>query len=798
MVLAADTPLLFDFGTPTSPVAAGYQRVAANTAYSAARGFGWSSGTIYNGDRGGTALAARDFNHTRDGTFTVNLANGRYQVDLMLGDLGGYRHDQAGVYLEGDLRDSVTTNARQVVTRSFQVDVFDGALTLRLRDLGGSDVYAVIESLEIRRLGSIVPALQASNSRVIEGADGNRQLLFDVTLSKPTDRDVSAVYQTANGTALADEDYASAAGTLTIAAGRTQGTIAVSVFGDETIESDETVLLQLSSPDGAVLATSGAFGQIINDDYPPALGLALSLGAVRENAPGVATLGTITRTGPTRDAVSVLLSAGDPASIAVPQSVEFGAGMSSATFEIRTVDNSLVDGRRTVAINASAQGLVATSTTLVVNDDEQPPFAAYFDFGTTGSPLTAGYNRISEKSTCSAALGFGWTAGQILTGDRGTASTLTRDFNYTTDATFVVNVAGGNYYVDLLLGDTAGYAHDQVGVFLEGASFDVVSTAGGQVVARSYLVNVADGQLTLRLRDLGGADKWAVVEALRVRSADAPAPVPAFWPAVAGIPNALFTAATRDADGFLTYTVNSPYQRTANSIRVLLPTNYNAAYEYDVVYVLPVGPGLDRGYGDGLLTARNLNLHNVYNTIFAAPSFSEIPWYADSATTPSISEESYFTKVVVPFVESQFHTPGTPDGRLLLGFSKSGYGAVSMLLRNPEYFGRAVAWDSGLAMTDPGAGTGFLGVLGTRQNFTANYQITNLIPQRAAAFAGDPARFIIMGNGNSAYFRDAQIADAVLTSAGIAHRFLVTPGFAHNWSSGWFGTAVQSLLATPA
>ena len=62
-----------------------------------------------------------------------------------------------------------------------------------------------------------------------------------------------------------------------------------------------------------------------------------------------------------------------------------------------------------------------------------------------------------------------------------------------------------------------------------------------------------------------------------------------------------------------------------------------------------------------------------------------------------------------------------PAGRLLLGFSKSGWGAFSLLLRHPDVFGRAAAWDAPLMMNKPGPyGSG--DIFGTPENF-ARYQI---------------------------------------------------------------------------
>ncbi len=163
---ASFTTAKFDFGTTSSPVEAGYLRVAENTKFSTTSGYGWSAGTIYSVDRATSSSLSRDLNYMTSGTFSVIVPNGAYQVNLQLGDLGSYAHDQVGVYLENAQRDTVSTAARQIVGRSFQVTVSDGQLDLRLTDLGGSDRNCVIVGMDFKQL---TPTLTVSDVSVNEG-----------------------------------------------------------------------------------------------------------------------------------------------------------------------------------------------------------------------------------------------------------------------------------------------------------------------------------------------------------------------------------------------------------------------------------------------------------------------------------------------------------------------------------------------------------------------------------------------------------------------------------------------------
>ena len=140
----------FDFGTPTSGVRSGYLRVTHQTAYTPQLGYGWTSGTIGSRDRGAPwNIWYRDFNFTTDGTFAVDVLPGRHRVTIGVGDSSA-SHDQFAVELEGTRVETFTLPAGSSSTRTYEVAVLDGQLTVHLVDLGGTDSNAVINVLEVR------------------------------------------------------------------------------------------------------------------------------------------------------------------------------------------------------------------------------------------------------------------------------------------------------------------------------------------------------------------------------------------------------------------------------------------------------------------------------------------------------------------------------------------------------------------------------------------------------------------------------------------------------------------------
>ncbi len=137
-----------------------------------------------------------------------------------------------------------------------------------------------------------------------------------------------------------------------------------------------------------------------------------------------------------------------------------------------------------------------------------------FDFGTGDSPIQDGHIRVWPATSYESEMGYGWLTEAVAGRDTGTGSDLTRDLNATVDAVFAVDVPDGTYNVQLTLGDHSA-AHDDMGVFIEGIQVDLVSTSAGEFVTPTYEAAVLDGQLTVRLADLGGSDPEAVISGLR-------------------------------------------------------------------------------------------------------------------------------------------------------------------------------------------------------------------------------------------------------------------------------------------
>jgi len=240
------------------------------------------------------------------------------------------------------------------------------------------------------------------------------------------------------------------------------------------------------------------------------------------------------------------------------------------------------------------------------------------------------------------------------------------------------------------------------------------------------------------------------------------------------------------AAGVITHQITSPYQAGTTELRVLLPDDYQPSKKYPIVYVLPVEAGREAKYGDGLNEVKKLGLHNKHRTIFAAPTFSALPWYADHPTDAKLRQETYFVSAVVPFMDKTYPV----EGRYLLGFSKSGWGAWSLLLRHPTLFERAAAWDAPLLKEKPDQ-FGMGPIFGTQDNFE-QYQLTKLLAKQKMLLT-EKNRLVLTGYDNFRTHHEGM--HKLLDELQIKHQYRDGPKVKHIWESGWVEEAVGLLLA---
>lgn len=121
------------------------------------------------------------------------------------------------------------------------------------------------------------PELTVDDVTVEEGAG---EAVFTVRLSAPAPRPAAVDYATADGTAVAGEDYTATTGRLELPAGADAGRVAVPIIDDLVLEADaETFRLLLAEPEGVEIVDGEGVGTILDDELCPGPNLLVNPGS---------------------------------------------------------------------------------------------------------------------------------------------------------------------------------------------------------------------------------------------------------------------------------------------------------------------------------------------------------------------------------------------------------------------------------------------------------------------------------------------------------------------------------------
>jgi esterase/lipase superfamily enzyme len=247
-----------------------------------------------------------------------------------------------------------------------------------------------------------------------------------------------------------------------------------------------------------------------------------------------------------------------------------------------------------------------------------------------------------------------------------------------------------------------------------------------------------------------------------------------------------------DSNGVQYYSLTSGYLGGEPSIvRVLKPRPAPRNGPCRFLYILPVTDGvtdLSSSHGDGLEQARILQLHERYKVTIVAPSFHIEPWYVDHDSDPTRRLESFIVHHLVPWIDSHA-SEGREVERWLLGFSKSGYGALNLIFRHSHLFHHAAAWDTPVNVADINRWK-MEENFGSRKNFE-EYYLPKTITDHRTPFLENLRLWL--GGDDSEWHDHMKDLHQQMKAAGIQHVFITGTVRNHHWDGGWLESAVAFL-----
>lgn len=194
---------------------------------------------------------------------------------------------------------------------------------------------------------------------------------------------VSVHVQSSDGTAIADSDYSALSQTVTFPAGAQSASFAVTIQDDTVVESNESLQLTLSNPNGVALVAPISSTLVISDNDLPSVRFASSSYSVTEESGQVTTTLVLDQPNPRSDVhvhYQTLAGSALAGSDYTPVSgtVTIASGQQSATIVVNLLDDSAVENVENLLLSLDTMtnalaGTPTTTTVTIVDSDSLPP-----------------------------------------------------------------------------------------------------------------------------------------------------------------------------------------------------------------------------------------------------------------------------------------------------------------------------------------------------------------------------------------------------------------------------------------
>ncbi len=238
--------------------------------------------------------------------------------------------------------------------------------------------------------------------------------------------------------------------------------------------------------------------------------------------------------------------------------------------------------------------------------------------------------------------------------------------------------------------------------------------------------------------------------------------------------------------------IPSAGMRKEMGARVLLPDAYfkNPTTRFPVVYLLHGYSGKYSNWTEHVPEIRKWG--NLLGVIIATPEGGYGSWYFDSPVDSAFRYETHVAKEVVNYIDREFRTIASREGRAISGLSMGGHGALYLALRHPEVFGAAGSMSGGVDLRPFPGGWEIAQRIGSRQEFPERWESASVINNLYLWNEKMPIKFIIDCGTDDFFFDVNRALHEKMLAWRIPHDFIVRPG-EHNLDY-WKNAVLYQLL----
>ncbi len=222
---------------------------------------------------------------------------------------------------------------------------------------------------------------------------------------------------------------------------------------------------------------------------------------------------------------------------------------------------------------------------------------------------------------------------------------------------------------------------------------------------------------------------------------------------------------------------------------VITPDNYNSGSQYPVVYLLHGATG---NYTDWVKKATGVAENaDKYNMMIVCADGGFTSWYWDSPVDPTYKYETYVTKELITYIDKNYKTIKTRNGRAITGLSMGGHGGLYLGIRHQDLFGAAGSMSGGVDIRPFPNNWDMAKRLGKYSENPDNWDKYTVINQLHLLTPNSLAIIFDCGTEDFFYKVNTELHDKML-ERNITHDFIVRPG-AHNWQY-WTNAVGYQLL----
>ncbi len=239
---------------------------------------------------------------------------------------------------------------------------------------------------------------------------------------------------------------------------------------------------------------------------------------------------------------------------------------------------------------------------------------------------------------------------------------------------------------------------------------------------------------------------------------------------------ALYVVAARGADVDTISVWSGAMNKTVKTV-VITPKEYAQRDSFPVVYLLH---GYSGNYADWVNKAPEVkNLADRYGLIIVCPDGGYGSWYWDSPVDSSFRYETFVSNELVTWVDGQYKTIASRNGRAITGLSMGGHGALYLAMKHIDIYGAAGSTAGGVDIRPFPLNWDIAKRLGAYADYPEqwdNHTVINLLHRLTPNAL---SLIIDCGTGDFFYGVNEQLHGKLL-DRNIPHTYITGPGV-HNW-----------------